>query len=96
MVFKGSRYTQVEVIQPPAPDGRAPRALAARPVAPTPGRLEHVAAEGERLDQLAARYYSEPTKYWLILDANPDVLNPFELLEPGRIVYIPQNRIVRT
>ena len=29
-----------------------------------------------------------------ILDANPDVLNPFELLQPGRVIQIPNSRIV--
>jgi nucleoid-associated protein YgaU len=94
MIFKGSRYSHTEVISPVAADGRAPRVLATREVPPAPGALEHMVFEGDRLDTLAARYYSEPTKYWLILDANPEPLNPFELLVPGTIIRIPRNRIV--
>ncbi len=95
MVFTGSRYSDTEVISPMAPNGTTPRVLATRMVSPAPAVLSHTVAEGERLDQLAARFYSEPTKYWLILDGNPRVLNPFELLTAGNTIDVPQNRIVR-
>jgi hypothetical protein len=32
-------------------------------------------------------------KSWLILDANPEELNPFLLLRPGRRIKVPQNRV---
>jgi hypothetical protein len=48
--------------------------------------------EGERLDQLAQRFYGDPLKSWLILDANPEELNPLLLLRPGRRIKVPQNR----
>ena len=73
MIFTGSRYTGVDVISPPNSAGERPRVLALRVIPRTPGELEHLVVEGARLDQLAAQLYSEPTKYWLILDANPDV-----------------------
>jgi phage tail protein X len=95
MIFTGSRYTGTEVISPVAPNGTTPRVLATRLVSMAPAVLSHTVAEGERLDQLAARYYSEPTKSWLILDANPGVLNPFDLLAAGSAIAVPQNRIVR-
>jgi hypothetical protein len=94
MIFKGSRYSDTEVITPVGPDGRSPRVLAIRLVPPATRAVDHVVSEGERIDTLAARFYSEPTKAWLILDANPEPLNPFELLVPGRIVLIPRNRII--
>jgi nucleoid-associated protein YgaU len=94
VVFKGSRYTNTDVIAPQRADGKSPRVLARRQIPPAPGVVEHVATDGERLDLLATRFYNESTKYWLILDANPEVLNPFELLLAGRTVQIPQNRIV--
>jgi nucleoid-associated protein YgaU len=95
MVFKGSRYAALDVIQPVRADGKSPRVLAERPIPLTPGVLVHTVTEGERLDQLASQFYSDPTKYWLILDANLDQLNPFELLQAGGAVQIPRNRIVR-
>src|SRR5262249_9610912 len=86
LVFKGSRYGNVDVISPPAPNGKSPRVLAARVVPRAPEVLRHVVADGERLDRLANQVYGEATKYWLILDANPDVLNPFELLQTGSTI----------
>jgi nucleoid-associated protein YgaU len=94
MIFTGSRYIGVEVTNPINAQGTSPRVLALRVIPPTAGVLEHVVTEGTRLDQLAAQLYAEPTKYWLILDANPEVLNPLELLTAGRRIRIPQDRIV--
>ena len=55
-------------------------------------RREHRVIEGERLGQLAHRYYGDPLKYWLICDAN-DAIFPEELLVPGRVLRIPRNRL---
>ncbi|MBN1204052.1 MAG: LysM domain-containing protein [Myxococcaceae bacterium] len=41
---------------------------------------EHLLAQGERLDHLAARYLNDPTQFWRLCDAN-GVLHPDELLE---------------
>ena len=88
MIFRGSRYAKTELM-----DGIMPHTLARRRLPEAPGVIEHVVMEGERLDHLAARFYGDARKSWLILDANPDVLDPFELLRPGRRIRIPQNRI---
>jgi nucleoid-associated protein YgaU len=92
MVFKGSRYAKTPVVSPDHERRTAPRVLGLRSVPRTPGALTYSVMEGERLDQLAHRFYSDPRKYWLILDANPEVLNPFELLQQGRAIRIPRNR----
>jgi nucleoid-associated protein YgaU len=89
MIFQGSRYTTTKLME-----GQVPRTLALRRIPDTRGVIEHIVMEGERLDHLAARFYGDAEKYWLILDANPDELDPFELLEPGRRIRIPQNRMV--
>jgi nucleoid-associated protein YgaU len=94
MIFKGSRYSSAEVITSVDADGRSVRVLSARAIPPAPGALEYIVSEGDRLDSLATRFYAEPTRYWLILDANPEPLNPFELLEPGRPIQVPRNRLV--
>jgi len=41
---------------------------------------EHVVTEGERLDNLAARYLSDPEQFWRLCDANRAML-PDELTE---------------
>ncbi len=93
MVFKGSRYSKTPVIAPENAARTAPRVLAARDIPPAPGVLNYTVVESERLDQLAFRFYSDAQKYWLILDANPEILNPFELLQAGRVIRIPNNRL---
>jgi hypothetical protein len=52
---------------------------------------EHRVAPGERLDLLAARYLSDPTRFWMICDANP-VLRPEELDVPGRSFVVAMPR----
>jgi hypothetical protein len=44
--------------------------------------------EGERLDNLTARYLGDPTQFWRVCDAN-EVFRPDELTEtPGRTIDI--------
>lgn len=49
--------------------------------------LEHTVTEGDRLDNITARYLGDPTQFWRICDAN-NVLRPEELEEIGRILKI--------
>jgi nucleoid-associated protein YgaU len=93
MIFEGSRYARTAVIPALDSRGEAVRALDLRRIPPTPGVLEHVVVEGERLDQLAQRFYGDPLKSSLILDANPEELDPFLLLRPGRRIKVPQNQV---
>jgi hypothetical protein len=48
---------------------------------------EHTVAQGERLDQITARYTGDPTQFWRICDVN-NVVEPEELEEIGRVVAI--------
>jgi hypothetical protein len=96
MLFAGSRYARTPVVEPLDADGTRSRSLAARSIPDTPGVLEHVVMDGERLDHLASRFYGDPRKYWLLLDANPDELNPLLLLRPGRRIRVPRDRAVAT
>jgi nucleoid-associated protein YgaU len=89
MRFGGSRYSRTEVVTVAGTP-----TLATRRIPPTPAALTHLVLDGERLDHLAARFYGDPTKYWLILDANTDELNPFRLLRPARRIRIPRDQAV--
>jgi hypothetical protein len=93
VVFQGSRYGDAEVITPIAHDGQRRRVLEMRHITIAPSAHEHTVSEGDRLDLLAGHFYSDPQKYWLILDANPDELNPFRLLRARRRIRIPRNRL---
>lgn len=94
MVFKGSRYSTTEIVEVRGPDDRVRRSLAARVITPPPSALDQRVVDGERLDTLATRFYGEATKYWLLLDANPETLNPFELLTAGATIHVAKNRLV--
>jgi hypothetical protein len=39
---------------------------------------EHVVHDGDRLDNITARYIGDPTLFWNICDLN-DAMNPFDL-----------------
>lgn len=50
--------------------------------------VEHTVIQGERLDNITARYLGDPTLFWRISDANL-ILNPDELTtESGSLIKI--------
>lgn len=49
----------------------------------------HTYVTGERLDQLAYKYYKRPGLWWLIMDHNPEIKNPFSIT-PGTLLRIPR------
>lgn len=54
---------------------------------------EHIVADGDRLDNLTARYLDDPLQFWRLCDANR-VLHPLELTdEVGEIVKIALPRL---
>jgi hypothetical protein len=69
----GSRYHGLPTAEITLPDGRVARYLRRR-FLPDPAAfvtlIEHRVAEGERLDQLAARYLGDALAAWRIADAN--------------------------
>ena len=48
---------------------------------------EHIFTEGERLDNITARYLGDPTQFWRVCDTN-GVLRPEELEQIGRVIKI--------
>lgn len=49
--------------------------------------LEHTVIDGERLDNITARYLGDPTQFWRLCDANT-VLRPEDLEVAGRVIRI--------
>jgi hypothetical protein len=95
MFDRQSRYAGLDTgtMTVDGPDGQ-PRLLhfARRRFLPEPDRhvtlVEHTVTEGERLDNITARYLGDPTQFWRICDANR-VLDPSELTdEIGRTIRI--------
>jgi hypothetical protein len=86
-----SRYYGVETTTIETPDGKTHRYLTRRFV-PPPERFatlqEHRVTEGDRLDNLTARYLGDPEQFWRVCDANR-ATRPEELTEePGRTLRI--------
>lgn len=88
----GSRYARTDTGTWTAPDGRTIVYLRRRFV-PDPGDLgtaaEHVVAQGDRVDTIAAQHIGDPEQFWRVCDGN-GVLHPAELTEVvGSRVRIP-------
>jgi hypothetical protein len=86
-----SRYYGLPTQESELPDGTKIAWLGRRLV-PLPERFaqigEHVVAQGERPDHVAARHLGDPEQFWRLCDAN-GVLAPGELTErPGHRLRI--------
>lgn len=88
MSGRHSRYRPPSAAAAPDARGRAPTATELRPLPPVTGQFLHTVAEGERLDQLAYRYYEEPLVWWQICDANPGFLSPLALLGQEAVISV--------
>ncbi len=78
-----SRYYAIQIVTREGADGKQVAYLRRR-FAPAPERFEqiaeHVVAEGERLDNITARYHGDPEQFWRLCDAN-GAIRPEELIE---------------
>jgi nucleoid-associated protein YgaU len=92
MFFDGSRYLRVGDAAFSDGRGRTLTLKRTRETAPTELALVYQVRAGDRLDSLAFKFYRDPRKWWLIADANLDVLTIEQLLEPGRLLRIPRDR----
>ena len=55
--------------------------------------LEHTVTEGDRLDNITAKYIGDPTQFWRICDAN-NAMRPEELTETiGQRIKIALGRL---
>lgn len=92
MFFDGSRYQRTPDAAFADGRGRTVQVKRTREPLATQQALVYTVREGDRLDLLAQRFFHDPRKWWLIADANPDVLTLEELLQPGRALRIPKDR----
>jgi hypothetical protein len=86
-----SRYYNTETATLETRDGRVITYLRRRFVPPPESfslLQEHVVVEGDRLDNITARYLGDPEQFWRLCDANA-AMRPDELTEePGRRLRI--------
>jgi hypothetical protein len=78
-----SRYYGIETTTIETPDGKS-HAYLRRRFVPQPERFttlqEHVVVQGERIDNITARYLGDPLQFWRVCDANR-AMRPEELTE---------------
>ena len=86
-----SRYHGIETAKWRRDDGRDIVYLLRR-FLPDPRNIdvltEHAVAEGDRLDNITARYLVDPEQFWRICDAS-NAMNPEELEVVGKRLKIP-------
>ncbi|HSD58378.1 MAG TPA: LysM peptidoglycan-binding domain-containing protein [Methanotrichaceae archaeon] len=87
-----SRYHGIETAKLVTPDGREIVYLRRR-FLPDGSKsaifAEHTVTQGERLDNITARYLGDPEQFWVICDAN-NAMRPDDLTaEIGRKIRIP-------
>lgn len=82
--FKGSAYEAVPGFEPDQRGIVRFRGVRARRLRHPEAVLEHVVAIRERLDSVAQEYFAESRDWRWLVEANPDVLFPEDLLwSPG-------------
>lgn len=50
--------------------------------------ISHMVAQGDRIDNISFQYYGDPTLWWRVADANPEVMY-YDSLVTGSILRIP-------
>jgi hypothetical protein len=51
--------------------------------------ISHMITDRDRMDLLANQYLGDPTAWWQIADANPDIALDWSNLVPGTIIRVP-------
>ena len=92
MFFNGSRYEKVEEYVARDARGNLNRVKKIRWIDKPDEALTYIVKDGDRLDNLAYEYYEDPTKFWLICDAN-NVIFASDLLVPGNKITVPEEGI---
>lgn len=91
MIYKGSRYTDTGLYDRNGTllfNIRQPLALG------TKNSIIHTFCNGDRLDNLAVKYYGNPQLYWVILEANPKYRCELDI-KYGESLIIPDFEEVR-
>ena len=89
-IYKGSRYEYavIDYITPSPYEPSTPIVFYAIGNLGSLKYREHQYSPGERLDTLSTMYYQTPKNWWIIVEANPEVLD-FLHITAGTILRIP-------
>lgn len=88
-IFTNSRYAGQNVVRVEGSDGNVYPTVFRQSPPPARKFLHYTVQMGDRVDILASRYFGDPTLWWIIADANPEILFP-TALPVGRVIRIPQ------
>lgn len=91
MIDKRSRYRTTPVLTVTDELGQEQPLLDLREIPASDAVFQFTPTASDRLDQLAWRFYRDPTQFWRICDASHH-LDPFDVLEPGEPVRVPPKR----
>ena len=87
-ISANSRYAQSTVVALDK-DGQAVNVIVpSQQWATTITYVSHMLTDLDRLDNLANQYYGDPTQWWQIANANPEIID-WSALTPGTIIRIP-------
>jgi hypothetical protein len=86
MFSKISRYRKLPNVVLTDAGGRQLPSRELRLLPTVTGSYLHTVSLGDRLDQLAYEYYSQPLQWWNIADANPAFLSPLALLADDAVI----------
>ena len=89
MFSKISRYRKLADVNAPDAKGRVLASRDLRLLPDVPGTFRHTVDSGDRVDQLAYKYYDQPLQWWNICDANSQFLSPLAML--GKDVLVVTN-----
>src|SRR6266704_1307710 len=91
-----SRYYGIEIVKFVTADGREESYVRRRflPLGNPMPLSEHMVTQGDRLDNITARYLGDPEQFWLVCDANnamrPDDLTAESEIGHRLIIPLPQ------
>lgn len=94
MIYEGSRYEQAQTATVLNKEGFPAKAIFPQEHFSTVFEYrEYVAEFGDRFDVLAARFYGDAERWWLIARANPEIFFPDDPLPAGLTLRIPDDII---
>lgn len=88
-IYTNSRYAGQTVLRVLNSDGVTYPTIYYSAPSPPIRYLHYKVVLGDRLDNLANKFFNDPTLWWFIAQANPEIFYPDQLL-PGSIIRIPQ------
>jgi phage tail protein X len=89
MIGQDSRYSTAKVVTANGPDGEPRQEM--RVAFPSPKLISYTyyrVVSGDRADTLAWDFYGRADLWWLIADANPEIIDWFDITV-GEVLRIP-------